>query len=57
MTETGAGQWGSSLAFASSLFGLDCEVSINIRILLWYLEKCNVLIISDIVSFILFKTL
>src|SRR3954464_13584696 len=25
-TETGAGQWGSSLAFASSLFGLDCEV-------------------------------
>lgn len=26
-TETGAGQWGSSLAFACSLFGLDCEVS------------------------------
>ncbi|CAL9224360.1 unnamed protein product [Arabidopsis halleri] len=26
VTETGAGQWGSSLAFASSLFGLDCEV-------------------------------
>src|SRR5918999_17813 len=25
-TETGAGQWGSSLAFACSLFGLDCEV-------------------------------
>ncbi|HSW10446.1 MAG TPA: TrpB-like pyridoxal phosphate-dependent enzyme [Bacillota bacterium] len=25
-TETGAGQWGSALAFAASLFGLDCEV-------------------------------
>src|SRR5436853_2069407 len=25
-TETGAGQWGSSLAFAGSLFGLQCEV-------------------------------
>src|SRR5829696_3122002 len=25
-SETGAGQWGSSLAFACSLFGLDCEV-------------------------------
>lgn len=26
VTETGAGQWGSALAFASSLFGLECEV-------------------------------
>jgi tryptophan synthase beta chain len=26
ITETGAGQWGSSLAFACSLFGLECEV-------------------------------
>src|SRR3712207_810571 len=26
-TETGAGQWGSSLAFACALFGLECEVS------------------------------
>ncbi|GAB2301273.1 Tryptophan synthase beta chain 2 [Dionaea muscipula] len=26
VTETGAGQWGSALAFASSLFGLQCEV-------------------------------
>ncbi|KAJ6752950.1 hypothetical protein OIU74_027735 [Salix koriyanagi] len=26
VTETGAGQWGCSLAFACSLFGLDCEV-------------------------------
>uniref|UniRef100_A0A803QKF7 tryptophan synthase n=1 Tax=Cannabis sativa TaxID=3483 RepID=A0A803QKF7_CANSA len=26
VTETGAGQWGSSLAFASSLFGIGCEV-------------------------------
>lgn len=26
MTETGAGQWGSALSFASSLFGLTCEV-------------------------------
>src|SRR4051812_33907091 len=26
VTETGAGQWGSSLAFACSLFGLDLEV-------------------------------
>ncbi|KAI3794034.1 hypothetical protein L1987_36659 [Smallanthus sonchifolius] len=26
VTETGAGQWGCSLAFASSLFGLNCEV-------------------------------
>src|SRR5437879_3859351 len=25
-TETGAGQWGSALAFACSLFELDCEV-------------------------------
>ena len=25
-TETGAGQWGASLAFACSLFGLDCNV-------------------------------
>ena len=25
-TETGAGQWGSALAFASSVFGLQCEV-------------------------------
>ena len=25
-TETGAGQWGSSLAFATSLFGLRCTV-------------------------------
>jgi tryptophan synthase beta chain len=25
-TETGAGQWGSSLAFACALFGLGCEV-------------------------------
>jgi tryptophan synthase beta chain len=26
VTETGAGQWGSSLAFACSLFGMECEV-------------------------------
>jgi tryptophan synthase beta chain len=26
VTETGAGQWGSSLAFACALFGLKCEV-------------------------------
>jgi tryptophan synthase beta chain len=26
VTETGAGQWGSSLAFACRLFGLECEV-------------------------------
>jgi len=25
-TETGAGQWGSALAFATSLFGLECRV-------------------------------
>ena len=25
-TETGAGQWGSSLAMASALFGLECDV-------------------------------
>ena len=25
-TETGAGQWGSALAFASSVFGLECKV-------------------------------
>jgi tryptophan synthase beta chain len=25
-TETGAGQWGTALAYACSLFGLDCEV-------------------------------
>lgn len=28
VTETGAGQWGCSLAFACSLFGLGCEVRI-----------------------------
>ena len=26
VTETGAGQWGSSLAFACSLFGIECKV-------------------------------
>ncbi|UJA21157.1 TrpB-like pyridoxal phosphate-dependent enzyme [Thermoleophilia bacterium SCSIO 60948] len=26
VTETGAGQWGSSLALATQMFGLDCEV-------------------------------
>ena len=26
VTETGAGQWGSSLAFACAMFGLECEV-------------------------------
>ena len=26
VTETGAGQWGSALAFASHIFGLDCTV-------------------------------
>jgi tryptophan synthase beta chain len=26
VTETGAGQWGSALAFACALFGLECEV-------------------------------
>ncbi|HEY1133063.1 MAG TPA: TrpB-like pyridoxal phosphate-dependent enzyme [Nocardioides sp.] len=25
-TETGAGQWGTALSYASSLFGVDCEV-------------------------------
>ena len=25
-TETGAGQWGSSLAFACAMFGLECKV-------------------------------
>ncbi|MCB0049896.1 MAG: pyridoxal-phosphate dependent enzyme, partial [Caldilinea sp.] len=25
-TETGAGQWGSALAFACNLFGMECEV-------------------------------
>ena len=25
-TETGAGQWGSSLAFAGSMFGIECKV-------------------------------
>ena len=25
-TETGAGQWGSALAFAAAIFGLECEV-------------------------------
>lgn len=25
-TETGAGQWGSALAFASGLFGVECEI-------------------------------
>lgn len=27
VTETGAGQWGSALSFACSLFGLNCEVN------------------------------
>ena len=25
-TETGAGQWGTALAFACALFGLECEI-------------------------------
>ena len=25
-TETGAGQWGTALSFATALFGLECEV-------------------------------
>ena len=29
VTETGAGQWGSALSFASTLFGLNCEVSLH----------------------------
>ena len=29
VTETGAGQWGSALAFASCLFDLECEVSVT----------------------------
>ena len=29
VTETGAGQWGCSLAFACSIFGIGCEVRIN----------------------------
>ena len=28
VTETGAGQWGSALSFACSIFNLDCEVRI-----------------------------
>lgn len=32
VTETGAGQWGSSLAFACSLFDLECKV---------YMVKCS----------------
>lgn len=28
VTETGAGQWGSALAFACSIFDLDCEVRV-----------------------------
>lgn len=31
-TETGAGQWGSSLAFACKVFGLECEV---------YMVRCS----------------
>ncbi len=31
-TETGAGQWGSALAFACNLFGLECEV---------YMVRCS----------------
>jgi tryptophan synthase beta chain len=29
VTETGAGQWGSALSFASTLFGLNCEVNLH----------------------------
>ena len=25
-TETGAGQWGSALAFACAQYGIDCEI-------------------------------
>ncbi len=25
-TETGAGQWGTALAFACQMFGMECEV-------------------------------
>ena len=31
-TETGAGQWGSAIAFACSHFGLGCEVRQHSRI-------------------------
>lgn len=30
VTETGAGQWGSALSFACSLFGLNCEVNVSV---------------------------
>jgi len=32
VTETGAGQWGSALAFSTQLFGLKCRV---------YMVKCS----------------
>ena len=33
-TETGAGQWGSSLAFAGNLFGLDVTI-FQVRVSSW----------------------
>ena len=35
-TETGAGQWGSSLAFAGALFGIDIQV---FMVRVWYNQK------------------
>lgn len=40
VTETGAGQWGSSLAFACSLFGLGCEVRNT------FIHKCGPIAIN-----------
>lgn len=47
VTETGAGQWGSSLAFACSLFGLNCEVN-NFFLLLLLLLSFMVLFMKHV---------
>lgn len=41
VTETGAGQWGSALSFACSLFGLNCEVNAPISFVVRFQLECS----------------
>lgn len=51
VTETGAGQWGNSLAFDCSLFGLDCEVRrFNLGLLVHGIKLNLVCIIIAVIS-------
>lgn len=42
VTETGAGQWGCALAFACSLFSVECEVyNVNVTLSWNSLKVCD----------------